>query len=110
MGVAGMADSATASDGRHTHGGPAAKDRKRSVHRYRALAFGSLACGGRLIVFVTSTYAIRSSYRQFCRKLFSAGVRFPMVLAAMIESVSIVWRAPIRSTVGLAFCSRMRPS
>ena len=68
------------------------------------------ACGGRASALVTSTYAMRNSYRQFCRKVSSAEVRLPLVFSCSRPSVSMVWRAPIRSMRGCPPSSCIMPS
>src|SRR5580692_1541768 len=101
---------AIAPDGWHAHGRAAAQDRERSLHRLVAAAVEAGVCGGRASALVTSTYAMRSSYRTFCRKFSSTLVRLPLVFSDSKLSVSMVWRAPIRSTRGWPPCSCISPS
>src|SRR5271157_3221294 len=45
---------------------------------------------------------MRTSYRQFCSMFSSAAVRLPLVFSWRMASVSMVCRAPIRSTTGFS--------
>src|SRR5271166_4678889 len=100
---------AVAADGGYSHRSAASQHGERCLHPVLTSAPGP-PCGGRVIRLVTSRYAMRNSYRQFCSMFCSAGVRLPLVFSCRIASVSMVCRAPIRSTAGFSPGGAASPS
>src|SRR5215467_35776 len=97
--IVGVANCAITAKRWDAHRRPAAQHGQGRFHRPVVPVAGP-GWGGRAIAFVTSTYAIRNSYKLFCKKFSSAGVRLPLVFSARRLRVSIVCRAPIISTCG----------
>src|SRR5208283_2242676 len=107
--VGRRAYAAVTADGRYSHRGAASQHGERGLHPALTSAPGP-PCGERVIRLVTSRYAMRSSYRQFCSMFCSTGVRLPLVFSCRMASVSMVWRAPMRSTTGFSPGGAASPS
>src|SRR5581483_1845470 len=106
--IAGGAHGAAAADGGDAHRRPRTEHGKGCFHRWPTV--GSPGAGWRVSMLVISTNAMRRRKSASCRTARSPSVRLPRVFSSSMESVSMVWRAPTRSTWGCSPFSCSIPS